>query len=312
MRILEANPVISRMLVTEEDYNKLKEFFGDEVSEQLAEEYDYVDCKESKYYKKTDYTQEKSGLCIVIDEENEIWYEIVARKVSFEGFMNECFEDYNGLGYDDNLIGAYEYVGQYGYILSIENWTEDKNYDVSRMTNLFDLIETRLNGIDHEGAEILRRAIYMFREELNIELKIDIVEYKTKEYVRPNPGISRHYSIKLTNNIYELIRDLFKARAKKGEVELVDLNVISVRNEDDEYTDIYLHKENQEYRLDFVKYEDYEKGKYFDREYNEYVLPDKEVLIGIFESLKTSRPQLVQHYDFVPYILIDAIKKYID
>lgn len=318
MKILKVNPVISEALINKEQYEILKDFFADEASEQLAEEYNYENRLESKYYSKDDYLQEGASLWIVIDEEKEIVYEIIAKKVSFEGFINSCFRKYNGLGYNDNLVGVYNHIGEYGYILSIENWVEDGDKTISRMIKVFDLIEDRMKNIQHEGSQILRNIINIFREELNRELKMNIIECPVKEYMRVNPGISRYYSIELTNNMYELIRDILKSRVEEKKLDswfsaTYNSDEIILRSCNNKNTNIYLCKRNQKYTLDLAKYEDYEKGQYHDKEYNEFVLPEKEVLIEIFELLKESNYEGkgVNSYDFVPDLLINTVNNFI-
>lgn len=318
MKILEVNPVISKVLITKEQYEILKDFFADEVSEQLAEEYNYENRLESKYYSKDDYLQEGASLWIVIDEEKEIVYEIIAKKVSFEGFVNTCFYNYDGLGYNDNLIGAYNYVGEYGYILSIENWVEDDDKTTYRMEKVFDLIESRMKNIQHEGVQILHNAINIFREELNRELKMSIIECPVEEYMGTNPKISNYYSIELNNNIYELIRDILKSRVEQKKLDswfsaTYSGNEIVLRSVNNKNIILYLCKRNQKYTLDLCKYKEYEKGKYHNKEYNEFVLPEKEVLIEIFELLKESnyKGKGVETYDFVPNLLINTVNNFI-
>lgn len=312
MKLLNSNIIQNEMLISEKEYEILKDFFADKESEKLAEEYNYENRLDSKHYRKTDYMQEGASLWIVIDEEQEIVYEIIIRKVSFEGLIKTFFYD-DGIGYNDNLVGIYNHINEYGYILSIENWVEDGDKTINKILNVFDLIEYRMKDIKHEGRHILQSAINMFREELTRTLNISIIEYQTTEYIRDNPGISRYYSIELTNNIYELIRDIFMRKVKDKYLDewffaSYSENEFQLRSNNEEHINIYLSKNNQKYTLDLAKYEDYEKGKYHDKEYNEFILPEKDTLIEIFEILKQSKYNGVEAYDFIPDLLINTIK----
>ena len=306
MKLLESNIVISKVLISEEEYEKLRDFFGDDRSEQLAEEYRCND--------------DGAGLCIVIDEEKEIYYEIIAERTSFEHFLyHECFSEYNGCGYNDNLIGLYNHIGKYAYVLSIANWSEDNDMTSNRINKVYNLIENRMVGIKHDAVNILSEAIDILRDELYRELCITLVEKPVVKYVKPNPGKSRYYSIDLTNNLYELLRDMFRYKIKEtikkdkfkhlGSVEY-GVEGMTLREFDDSYTGVYIDKTDQQYKLYLTKAKSYELCKYSDMEYNEYILPDKNVLIEIFKALKDeSVSGCPEHYEHIIEKLINLIEK---
>ncbi|MBQ8997166.1 MAG: hypothetical protein IJ086_00570 [Clostridium sp.] len=248
-------------------------------------------------------------------------YEIAVYDLPFEDFVEECFYEYDGCGYSDWLIGAYEYVNKNAYKLFIsreEQEEELNDFTSQRMLNVVDAIKREIEGDQCREAMLISNFLNQITQELTEELKFEVVEADVVDPIFA-PKTSRYYKAPITLSQYEIFREFFKYKVidaeKSNKFDWTDIECgaegVMLRDSNYNFTDIWIERKNQTYYMGICGYDCYSKGKYSERKYNEYILPSKDVLIKFFETLKYSDYSVPEPFDYISNLMINSIEKYI-